>query len=88
MNDFSAALNNFQVVQRRAAEKEKESVVRARAGSRGMVSTRCSLDKDCQSLVILLLDDSLNYFTYDVDCTVLLLFTGRWWQCERRAGYI
>ncbi|XP_073343514.1 syntaxin-12-like [Pagrus major] len=36
MNDFSAALNNFQVVQRRAAEKEKELVVRARAGSRGM----------------------------------------------------
>uniref|UniRef100_A0AAY4D423 Syntaxin-7 n=1 Tax=Denticeps clupeoides TaxID=299321 RepID=A0AAY4D423_9TELE len=29
MNDFSAALNNFQVVQRRAAEKEKESVARA-----------------------------------------------------------
>lgn len=36
MNDFSAALNNFQVVQRRAAEKEKESVARARAGSRNM----------------------------------------------------
>uniref|UniRef100_A0A673AW45 Syntaxin 12, like n=1 Tax=Sphaeramia orbicularis TaxID=375764 RepID=A0A673AW45_9TELE len=36
MNDFSAALNNFQVVQRRAAEKEKESVARARAGSRIM----------------------------------------------------
>ncbi|XP_028281331.1 syntaxin-12-like [Parambassis ranga] len=36
MNDFSAALNNFQVVQRRAAEKEKESVARARAGSRGI----------------------------------------------------
>lgn len=34
MNDFSAALNNFQGVQRRAAEKEKESVARARAGSR------------------------------------------------------
>ncbi|XP_047455798.1 syntaxin-12-like [Mugil cephalus] len=34
MNDFSAALNNFQVVQRRAAEKEKESMARARAGSR------------------------------------------------------
>ncbi|KAK5862838.1 hypothetical protein PBY51_018196 [Eleginops maclovinus] len=34
MNDFSAALNNFQVVQRRAAEREKESVARARAGSR------------------------------------------------------
>ncbi|KAK9960401.1 hypothetical protein ABG768_008261 [Culter alburnus] len=26
MNDFSAALNNFQVVQRRAAERERESV--------------------------------------------------------------
>ncbi|KAM6959505.1 syntaxin-12 [Aplochiton taeniatus] len=34
MSDFSAALNNFQAVQRRAAEKEKESVARARAGSR------------------------------------------------------
>ncbi|XP_062395216.1 syntaxin-12 [Sardina pilchardus] len=33
MNDFSAALNNFQVVQRRAAEKERESVARARAGT-------------------------------------------------------
>uniref|UniRef100_A0A8C5DN01 Syntaxin-7 n=1 Tax=Gouania willdenowi TaxID=441366 RepID=A0A8C5DN01_GOUWI len=33
-NDFSAALNNFQEVQRRAAEKEKESVARARTGSR------------------------------------------------------
>uniref|UniRef100_A0A671QBL6 Syntaxin-12 n=1 Tax=Sinocyclocheilus anshuiensis TaxID=1608454 RepID=A0A671QBL6_9TELE len=34
MNDFSAALNNFQVVQRRAAERERESVAQARAGSR------------------------------------------------------
>ncbi|KAI4811422.1 hypothetical protein KUCAC02_014331, partial [Chaenocephalus aceratus] len=34
MNDFSSALNNFQVVQRRAAEREKESVARVRAGSR------------------------------------------------------
>ncbi|KAG8005380.1 Syntaxin-12, partial [Nibea albiflora] len=34
MNDFSTALNNFQAVQRRAAEKEKESIARARAGSR------------------------------------------------------
>uniref|UniRef100_A0A4W4GYL7 Syntaxin-12 n=1 Tax=Electrophorus electricus TaxID=8005 RepID=A0A4W4GYL7_ELEEL len=34
MNDFSAALNNFQVVQRRAAERERESVARVRAGSR------------------------------------------------------
>ncbi|KAM4725712.1 syntaxin-12 isoform 1-T1 [Anableps anableps] len=34
MNDFSAALNNFQAVQRRAAEKERESIARARAGSR------------------------------------------------------
>ncbi|XP_037640489.1 syntaxin-12-like [Sebastes umbrosus] len=34
MNNFSAALNNFQAVQRRAAETEKESVARARAGSR------------------------------------------------------
>lgn len=34
MNEFSAALNNFQAVQRRAAEKGKETVARARAGSR------------------------------------------------------
>uniref|UniRef100_A0A1A8KQ51 Syntaxin-12 n=1 Tax=Nothobranchius kuhntae TaxID=321403 RepID=A0A1A8KQ51_NOTKU len=34
MNDFSAALNNFQAVQRHAAEKERESIARARAGSR------------------------------------------------------
>lgn len=38
MNDFSAALNNFQSVQRRAAEREKESVAKARAGSRLSVS--------------------------------------------------
>lgn len=38
MNDFSAALNNFQVVQRRAAERERESVARARAGSRLQVT--------------------------------------------------
>ncbi|XP_017335412.1 syntaxin-12 [Ictalurus punctatus] len=37
MNDFSAALNNFQVVQRRAAERERESMARARAGSRFLV---------------------------------------------------
>ncbi|XP_029588658.1 syntaxin-12 isoform X2 [Salmo trutta] len=34
MNDFSAALNNFQAIQRQAAQKEKQSVARARAGSR------------------------------------------------------
>ncbi|XP_010212792.1 PREDICTED: syntaxin-12-like [Tinamus guttatus] len=34
MSDFSAALNNFQAVQRRVSEKEKETVARARAGSR------------------------------------------------------
>ncbi|XP_035496606.1 syntaxin-12 [Scophthalmus maximus] len=34
MSDFSAALNNFQAVQRSATEKEKETVARARAGSR------------------------------------------------------
>ncbi|KAH0503113.1 Syntaxin-12 [Microtus ochrogaster] len=34
MNDFSSALNNFQAVQRRVSEKEKESIARARAGSR------------------------------------------------------
>lgn len=39
MSDFSAALNNFQAVQRRAAEKEKETVARARGGSRLSVSS-------------------------------------------------
>ncbi|XP_051892556.1 syntaxin-12 [Pristis pectinata] len=34
MNEFSAALNNFQAAQRKAADKEKESVARARAASR------------------------------------------------------
>nr|XP_033813133.1 syntaxin-12 [Geotrypetes seraphini] len=34
MNDFSAALNSFQTVQRKVSEKEKETVARARAGSR------------------------------------------------------
>ncbi|KAL6053288.1 hypothetical protein STEG23_009383, partial [Scotinomys teguina] len=34
MNDFSSALNNFQAVQRKVSEKEKESIARARAGSR------------------------------------------------------
>lgn len=38
MSDFSAALNNFQAVQRRAAEKEKETMARARGGSRLSVS--------------------------------------------------
>ncbi|KAF4793725.1 nuclear inhibitor of protein phosphatase 1 isoform X1 [Turdus rufiventris] len=38
MNDFSTALNNFQAVQRRVSEKEKETVARARAGSRISVS--------------------------------------------------
>ncbi|XP_046704508.1 syntaxin-12 [Silurus meridionalis] len=37
MNEFSAALNNFQVVQRRAAERERESMARARAGSHFLV---------------------------------------------------
>ncbi|XP_067581128.1 syntaxin-12 isoform X3 [Pseudorca crassidens] len=40
MNDFSAALNNFQAVQRRVSEKEKESIARARAGSRLSVEER------------------------------------------------
>lgn len=39
MSDFSAALNNLQAVQRRAAEKEKETVARARGGSRLAVSS-------------------------------------------------
>ncbi|XP_026939740.1 syntaxin-12-like [Sagmatias obliquidens] len=40
MNVFSAALNNFQAVQRRVSEKEKESIARARAGSRLSVEER------------------------------------------------
>uniref|UniRef100_A0A3Q3WLK6 Syntaxin-12 n=1 Tax=Mola mola TaxID=94237 RepID=A0A3Q3WLK6_MOLML len=44
MNDFSAALNNFQAVQRRAAEKEKETIARARAGSR-LSTEDCSRDE-------------------------------------------
>lgn len=32
-NEFSEALKNFQVIQRTAAQKEKESVIRARANS-------------------------------------------------------
>jgi len=32
-NDFSESLKNFQVIQRTAAQKEKESVIRARANS-------------------------------------------------------
>nr|XP_009923506.1 PREDICTED: syntaxin-12 [Haliaeetus albicilla] len=38
MNDFSMALNNFQAIQRRVSEKEKETVARVRAGSRISVS--------------------------------------------------
>ncbi|XP_068609800.1 syntaxin-7 [Brachionichthys hirsutus] len=34
LNDFSAALNSFQKIQRQAASKEKESVARVRASSR------------------------------------------------------
>lgn len=44
MNDFSAALNRFQAVQRQVSEKEKETVARARAGSR--LSVRSVLVKD------------------------------------------
>lgn len=46
MNDFSAALNNFQAIQRHAAVKEKESVARARAGSRLSVSRNQVWDGD------------------------------------------
>nr|XP_010307765.1 PREDICTED: syntaxin-12 [Balearica regulorum gibbericeps] len=42
MNDFSAALNKFQAIQRRVSEKEKETVARARAGSR--ISFLCGED--------------------------------------------
>lgn len=58
MNDFSAALNNFQAVQRRAAQKEKESVARARAGSRLSVSS--------ESVVVSRLVDAAAVSTYYV----------------------
>uniref|UniRef100_A0A8C4Q9D2 Syntaxin 12 n=1 Tax=Eptatretus burgeri TaxID=7764 RepID=A0A8C4Q9D2_EPTBU len=38
MNDFSSVLNSFQATQRRAAQKERETVARARAASRHPVS--------------------------------------------------
>ncbi len=41
-NDFSEALKNFQVIQRTAAQKEKESVIRARANS-GLSGVRFNL---------------------------------------------
>ncbi|XP_009959925.1 PREDICTED: syntaxin-12 [Leptosomus discolor] len=44
MNDFSTALNNFQAIQRRVSEKEKETVARARAGSRISVKQLVSFD--------------------------------------------
>ncbi|NXY57664.1 STX12 protein, partial [Callaeas wilsoni] len=51
MNDFSTALNNFQAVQRRVSEKEKETVARARAGSRISHGSTCSQkDTDFPSL--------------------------------------
>ncbi|CAM9576756.1 unnamed protein product [Lampetra planeri] len=42
MNEFSTALNNFQTTQRRAAERERESVARARANSRQSQGVRPS----------------------------------------------
>uniref|UniRef100_H3CBX7 Syntaxin-12 n=1 Tax=Tetraodon nigroviridis TaxID=99883 RepID=H3CBX7_TETNG len=45
MSEFSAALNNLQAVQRRAAEKEKESVARARGGSRQPADDRFQDEK-------------------------------------------
>lgn len=42
-NEFSEALKNFQVIQRTAAQKEKESVNRARANSGIGVSIHSSM---------------------------------------------
>ncbi|OTF83196.1 hypothetical protein BLA29_009879, partial [Euroglyphus maynei] len=42
-NDFSEALKNFQVIQRTAAQKEKESVIRARANSHLNDSSKSAL---------------------------------------------
>ncbi|KTF85979.1 hypothetical protein cypCar_00026434, partial [Cyprinus carpio] len=61
MNDFSAALNNFQVVQRRAAERERESVARARAGSRLHVTTVYLLIIYCLFLFAISLTKSLSF---------------------------
>lgn len=60
MNDFSAALNNFQVVQRRAAERERESMAKARAGSRFLVW------KNTQTMLCILAESFifLNVYTY------------------------
>ncbi|CAL8248136.1 unnamed protein product [Lota lota] len=44
MNDFSAALNNFQTIQRRVAEKQRETVARARAGSR-LMGDGCNVEE-------------------------------------------
>ncbi|XP_059921188.1 syntaxin-12 isoform X1 [Gadus macrocephalus] len=44
MNDFSTALNNFQTIQRRAAEKQRETVARARAGSR-LTGDGCNVEE-------------------------------------------
>ena len=49
MNEFTTALNNFQSAQRKAAEKEKASVARARAHSSsgtGGVSILCCLQEE------------------------------------------
>ncbi|KAI7690041.1 Syntaxin-12 [Sarcoptes scabiei] len=43
-NDFSEALKNFQVIQRTAAQKEKESVIRARANSNLNDSSKALID--------------------------------------------
>ncbi|KAG7262750.1 hypothetical protein CRUP_028411 [Coryphaenoides rupestris] len=44
MNDFSATLNNFQTIQRRAAERQRETVARARAGAR-LTGDGCNVDE-------------------------------------------
>uniref|UniRef100_A0AAR2KE26 Syntaxin-12 n=1 Tax=Pygocentrus nattereri TaxID=42514 RepID=A0AAR2KE26_PYGNA len=69
MNDFSAALNNFQAVQRRAAEKEKESVARARAGSRLSVRNRAHvLHTHEQKLCLRLVDGGSCCFFFFFKC--------------------
>lgn len=59
MNDFTTSLNNFQAAQRKAAEKEKESLARARAhsGSAYVSSFSCpvlSWDYFCTFVLIML----------------------------------
>ena len=69
MNDFSTALNNFQTIQRRAAEKQRETVARARAGSRLMVNPTFPRKNIWMQLV------NTSKFNYSLaSCTICIQF--------------